>query len=195
MIINYKIFIGFSIALLIGSCSSGHYFVKPKAGKYEVGVLTNEGYNAAKQILASYTNLPLKDTIIIKYNYNNMTTCWNALDNKWGELSNDSIQKIKISLSSKDGYYHKIASARPMVSVFYFKEPGSNFNKIIKWNTDFITDNNKQLLKLLFANKSNCGNSIIILPNKKFVFINGDPHFEVLRYSAKEIEAFLVQSE
>lgn len=45
------------------------------------GQLSESAFNTLSQFLTANSNSKLKDTIIIKYNYNN-ETCWDLLDTK-----------------------------------------------------------------------------------------------------------------
>lgn len=63
----------------------------------------------------------------------------------------------------------KTLSTRQNVSVFDFREPGNNLNKIKKWDKSIIIDSSRQLFNLIFKERCACGSSIIVLPDKRFV--------------------------
>ena len=68
---------------------------------------------------------------------------------------------------------------RPGITVFHFKENGTNYNKIVKWNSAIQTDNG--LLKnLLFRERAICGSSAVVLPSGKYVILKSDSHFNAL---------------
>jgi hypothetical protein len=85
----------------------------------------------------------------------------------------------------------KLLELRPNLSVFDFREPGDYMNKIKYWNSTIIIDSSKQLFKLIFKERTICGNSIMVLPDKQFVFIRSDSHSDILDLSQTEIKEIL----
>ena len=59
----------------------------------------------------------------------------------------------------------KLLSSKRDISVFQFREPGNNINKIKKWNSKILIDNSKELFNLVFKERSICGNSMILMGN------------------------------
>ncbi|MDF3076681.1 MAG: hypothetical protein K0S09_570 [Sphingobacteriaceae bacterium] len=133
------------------------------------GTLADSTYNSLRQLLSNKIVSPIKDTIIIKYDYNN-ESCWNLLDQQ-----DDSY--IQGFLTRSKERAQTLLLTRPNASVLNFREPGNNLNKLKKWDSTIIIDDSKQLMNLLFKDKATCGNSIIVVPDKRFVFIRSDSHF------------------
>ena len=49
----------------------------------------------------------------------------------------------------------------------------------------------KKAQKKYPANTRNmCGNSMIILPDKKFIFVPSDPHFDAINFTNEETSSF-----
>jgi hypothetical protein len=133
--------------------------------------------------LNTVTNTSLKDTIIIKYDFNN-ETCWDLLDQK------DDNHIMGFVARHQERVQH-VLKTRQNVSVFNFREPGNNLNKIIKWDKSIIIDSSKQLFNLLFKDRCTCGSSILVTPDKQYIFIRSDSHFEALDMTGKQIEEIL----
>ena len=147
------------------------------------GQLSDSEFVALKQYLISATNSNLKDTIIIKYDFNN-ETCWERLDQSEDDY-------IMVFVNRHQELVQQVLATRKNVSVFDFREPGDNLNKIKMLDTTIIIDSSKQLLNLFFKLHSNCGSSIIVMPDKKFLYIISDPHSEILHLTQKQIEGIL----
>jgi hypothetical protein len=133
--------------------------------------------------LTNTTNSKLKDTIIIKYDYNN-ETCWEILDQREDDYIMSFVTRHKERVQ-------QVLMTRQNVSVFDFREPGNSLNKIKKLDNSIIIDTSKQLLKLLFKERCTCGSSIIVMQDKRFVFLRSDSHSEVLDLTQKQIEEIL----
>jgi hypothetical protein len=170
----------FSILIIAESCSttSKLYRYNDKNKTY-TGQLNDSTFSALKQYLTSTINSKLKDTIIIKYDYNN-ETCWNILD----EREKDHIMGFVTRHKER---VQQVLATRQNVSVFDFREPGNNLNKIKMWDNSIIIDTTKQLMNLLFKERCTCGSSIIVMPDKKFVFLRSDSHSDVLDLPQKQI--------
>lgn len=178
-------FIALIIILTIAeSCgtTSQFYGYGDKNSNYN-GQLNDTTFNAVKQFLTATTSAKLKDTIIIKYDYNN-ETCWNMLDQR----SDDQIMGFVARHKER---VQQVLATRQNVSVFDFREPGKNLNKIKKWDNSIIIDSSKQLFNLLFKERCTCGSSMMIMPDKRFVFLRSDSHSEVLNLTQKQIEDIL----
>jgi hypothetical protein len=170
----------FSFVIFVESCSTASrlYRYDDKNRTY-AGQLNDETFFALKQYLTNTTNTTLKDTIIIKYDYNN-ENCWDILDQREKEYIMDFVTTHKQRVQ-------QILAARQNVSVFDFREPGNNLNKIKKWDNTIIIDTTKQLMNLLFKERCACGSSIIVMPDKKFVFLRSDSHSDALGLPQKKI--------
>lgn len=171
----------FSIAASCGTSSQIYSY--GNKNKTYTGQLGDSIFLSLKKYLTINANSKLKDTIIIKYDYNN-ETCWNNLDQSEDENIRGFIKKYKEKILL-------VLFTRQNVSIFNFREAGNSLNKIKKWDTSIIIDSSKQLFNLIFKERCTCGNSIIIMPNRKFVFVRSDSHFEVLDFSQKRIEEIL----
>jgi len=176
-----------SLTLLLASCSPTMQLYKydnPK--RIYSGTIDETTYTSLKQLLATRTTLLLMDTIIIKYDYNN--------DNCWGLLDQKDENYIQTFITRHSERIQILQATRPNVSVFSFREPGNDLNKIIKWDESIIIDSSRQLMNLLFKERSTCGNSIIILPDKKFVFIRSDSHSDALDFTQDKISEFFTRN-
>lgn len=151
--------------------------------KMYTGQLTNFGFEGLQQYLTQITKSTLKDTIIIKYDYNH-ESCWDMLDQKDDTYIMNIVTKRKEKIQD-------VVRTRQNVSVFNFREPGNSFNKIKKWDNSIILDSSKYLLNLLFQKRYICGNSIIVMSDKRFVFMPSDPHFEALDFTHNQMVQIL----
>lgn len=180
---HFLYFISLIILLIfVESCSTTAQLYDDKNRSY-TGLLRDSTFTVLKQYLTNTTNLKLKDTIIIKYNYNN-ETCWNILDQKEDSYIMSFVTGYKARVQ-------RVLAARQNVSVFNFREPGNKLNKIIKWDNSILIDSSKQLFNLLFKERCICGSSIIALPDKRFIFLRSDSHTDVLNLTQKQIEEIL----
>lgn len=173
-----------SIVAIAESCgTTSQLYRNDDKNKTYIGQLNDSTFTTLKKYLTTTTNSKLKDTIIIKYDYNN-ETCWNNLDQSEDEHIMGFVRRHKERVQ-------QVLAIRKNVSVFDFREPGNNVNKIKKWDSSIIIDSSKQLFNLLFKERCTCGSSIIIMPDKRFVFLRSDSHSEVLDFTKKQIEELL----
>lgn len=165
-------FIASLIALLFltESCNSSRLYGFDDKNRISHGQLSESTFNALKLFLTTATNTALKDSIIIKYDFNN-ETCWDLLDQK-------DDNHIMGFLARHQDRVQQVLKTRQNVSVFNFREPGNNLNKIIKWDKSIMIDSSKQLFNLLFKDRCTCGSSILVTPDKQYIFIRSDSHFE-----------------
>ncbi len=139
------------------------------------GILDEEVYQELKSFLAKAdVHQSVKDTIIIKYDYNSKN-CWKILDNKEDHYIKKIIEDSQNRLKSAK-------SVRPNTSIYRFVKPGDNKNKLIIWDNTIIIDKHEDLYDLIFSKVNDCGNSILILPNKQYFFKKNDPHFDLLNW-------------
>jgi hypothetical protein len=186
--INNKTTILTTIALLIiasGCYSTGYLYRNDDKNRIYTGKLSNSTFIDLKQYLTASTNSQLKDTIIIKYDYNN-ETCWDLLDQKKDDY-------VRPFIPTHQERIRTVLAARQNVSIFDFREPGQNFNKIKKWDNSIIIDTTKYLFKLLFKERCTCGSSIIVMPDKSFVFLRSDSHSEAMDYTQEQIIELLTK--
>ena len=149
-----------------------------------VRTLSSTEYNFLKNELKKYTfDNQLQDTIIIKYDYNN-ETCWNKLDLE----SKDYINTV---ISSRQKFILNQLNQRKNISFFHFKEPGKNFNKIIKMDDRALTDSSSVLKNSFFAKSNTCGNAAIFLPDGKMIYLESDAHFDILKWNQLKIQKLI----
>jgi len=129
-----------------------------------------------KNYLSVLSNKPVKDTVIIKYDFN-YESCWNTLDQQTDLYINNII------LSTND-FISKYKIAHPGTSVYQIKEGGKNFNKIVLWNNKILTDGG-YLRKNIFTRKTICGTSLILYPDGSHKFFYSDSHFMALQPNKK----------
>ncbi len=181
IIVREPMMLFFCFALCTSCGTSSNLYKTGDQNKIYSGQLDEITYQSLKQALP--VTPVLKDTIIIKYDYN-IKTCWSILDQ-----SDDN--HIKGFVTTHNERVQQVLMSRPNVSVFDFREPGNNLNKIKKWNPAIIVDSTKQLYNLLFKERAACGNSMIVLPDKRFVFIRSDSHSEALNLNQEKIKEYL----
>lgn len=127
--------------------------------------------DSLKSYLSKLSGESVKDTIIIKYEFNN-EHCWDLLD----EQSNEYITRV---IKSANNYISKYKIAHPGTSVYHIRESGKNQNALVLWNNRNLIDNG-YLRKNIFTKKVMCGTSLKLYPNGTFKFIYSDSHFTAL---------------
>jgi hypothetical protein len=182
---HFLYFISFITILIIAeSCgTTSQLYRYDDKNKTYIGQLSDSTFAVLKKYLTITANSKLKDTIIIKYDYNN-ETCWTILDQSEDDHIMGFVRRHKERVQ-------QVLATRQNVSVFDYREPGNSLNKIKKWDNSIIIDSSKQLLNLLFKERCTCGSSIIVMPDKRFVFLRSDSHSEVLDLTQKQIEEIL----
>ena len=163
--------------------SNGQFYKPGDKGKFIKGELSEADYTSLKSILLENSKSVLQDTLIIKYEYNN-ETCWMFLD----KLNDDEIAS---SIKIRQLQIQKACLVRKGISVFKFREKGLDLNKVVERDSSILIDRKKQLFRLLFKKRATCGNSIIVLPNRKFILIRSDSHFEAINYTQDQISDVL----
>ena len=138
------------------------------------GTLTDSVYSQLTNILYESSGNIAKDTIIINYNYN-YQDCWRYLDLQNDNYINNVIFSRTTRIRTKLHYSKN-------TSVYRFKQIGNNFNKVILRDSSILTDKKSELYDLLFNHEIKCGNSILIYPDKKFIYLKNDSHFKLLDY-------------
>lgn len=172
-----------TIFIIAESCSTTSQFYRYNINNINYkgysGQLSNSTFIALKQYLSNTTSSKLKDTIIIKYDYN-YETCWDILDQREDDYIMGFVTRSREIVQ-------QVLASRQNVSVFKFREPGRRLNKIKKFDNSIIIDSSKQLFNLLFKERCTCGSSIIIMPDKRFIFLCSDSHFKILELTQKQI--------
>lgn len=138
------------------------------------GVLPETSLRELYKVLASYSNEG-KDTLLIRYHYDN-GSCWIIKD------KSDSDDETWEWIKWNQQQVANAISARPGLSFFEFREPGNRSNRVVRWNNQIIVDSSNILHRLLFKKKNRCSNSILILPDRRFVLFEGDSHNDFLLY-------------
>ncbi|MEI8052223.1 MAG: hypothetical protein WCH52_00620 [Bacteroidota bacterium] len=146
--------------------------------------LSDTSLMAVKNYLAAFSTKKIQDTIIIMYDYNH-ETCWNFID------QNETDEQLKQRVNYIQINQQQIAASRPGISFFEFREPGNDINKIKKYDTSIIIDHNLELYHFFFKERCVCGNSIVILPDGRYIFTRSDSHKEALYYSSEQISELL----
>lgn len=173
------------LIIAVGCSSTGRLYRSNDKNKIYAGKLSDSTFKGLRQYLTASANSHLNGTIIIKYDYNN-ESCWDLLDQKDDDY-------IRPFIPAHQERVRKVLAARQNVSIFDFREPGQNFNKIKKWDNSIKIDSTKFLFKLLFKERCVCGSSIIVMPDKSFVFVRSDSHSEAMYYSKEQISELLTK--
>jgi len=174
----------FALIIFVGCSPHGPLYRFDDERRISIYQLEDSSLNAVKKYLSQFSNKAIQDTIIIMYDYNN-ETCWNSLDEKMKD------EEIKGKVFCIQSSYDADLSSRPGVSFFEFREPGDNFNKIKRYNTSIIIDKNLELYNFFFKEKCTCGNSVLILPDGRYIFTRSDAHTNALFYSSNQITELL----
>ena len=179
------IIIIFAVILFISCSSTARLYTPEDRNRVYSGTLDHNTNLSLRQLLARQAASDLKDTIIIKYDYNN-EGCWDLLDQKEDNYVQAYVTRHKERIQM-------LQLTRPNVSVFNFREPGNKINKIKKWDSSIMIDSTRQLMNMLFKERSVCGNSIIVLPDKRFVYIRSDSHSEAMDLAQNKILEYLTK--
>lgn len=133
--------------------------------------LTAQEYQDLKTYLTS-KNIVVKDTILIKYDYNR-ESCWNNLDERNDGYIKDVLKNFQNHIIN----FNKNHSGAVAVN---FREPGKNINKLKLWDNTIMIDESFFLKNLIFSKKKICGNSAIVMNDGSYVIRSSDPHFNLL---------------
>jgi hypothetical protein len=181
--IKSQLFTLFLFSILIYSCSPKLYVDEDK--RYQAGTLTDAQIDSLHSFLKQNERLVLKDTIIIKYDFNK-DGCWNDLSYQNAEFLNNVRWTFQKNILEK-------AEARPKVAIYQYRELGESFSPVKSKGLEIETDPGF-LKKLLFKENTSCGTSAIILPDGKFLLVKSDPQFSALLLNAKDIEKKLLEN-
>lgn len=158
-----------TICIIILSCTEFKLYTTNK--KYN-GVYESGKIDSIRKYLFDASGEAVKDTIIIKYDFNN-DDCWNMLD----QQSNEHIANV---INGMNLYIAAYQNDHPKLSVYQFREKGKNFNKLKLRNKNIIIDNGF-LRKNIFNTLATCGTSIKLYPDGHYQFIYSDSHFAALQ--------------
>lgn len=166
---------------ILAACSPRLYTDNP----YEAGTLGAGTLDSIRSFLQTNSTVKLKDTIFIKYDFNN-DDCWSDLNGQNPEFINNTRWAYQKGIQEK-------ADKRPHVAIYQYREVGNNFSSVRSKGLEIETDPGI-LKQLLFKTKTRCGTSAIILPNGKFLLLKSDSHFAALLLDAKQIEQKLIEN-
>jgi hypothetical protein len=181
--IKPQLFTFLFLSIFIYACSPKLYLDETK--RYQAGTLTDSQVDSLHLFLKENQRLALKDTIIIKYDFNK-DDCWKDLSYQNAEFLNNVRWAFQKNILEK-------AEARPKVAIYQYREDGKSFSPIKSKGLEIETDSGF-LRKLLFKEATSCGTSAIILPNGKFLLVKSDPQFSALILNAKDIEKKLQEN-
>lgn len=147
-------------------------FAQIKTSKLKDGVLSKADYQKFKDYLVA-KNLPIKDTIFIKYDFNG-ERCWEMLDN----MSNEHVENVLYNFQEHIKQFNILF---PSALAVNFREPGKRINKLKLWDDTIVIDDQLILKQLFFKNRALCGTSAVVLGDGSYLIYKGDPHFELLQ--------------
>lgn len=149
----------------IGNAQKIYSFGKEFSG-YS-GYLPDSLYNDLRRFLGQTSKRSLKDSLFIKYYFNNDTGCENS--NKFNE-------KFIISyIKHRQSAYKREESARPNITILNYREPGEKVDKEIIMDQSINIDSSNYLKNLFLKSIKTCGSSIIVMPDNRFVVFQYDP--------------------
>ncbi|SDG39024.1 hypothetical protein SAMN05421827_10648 [Pedobacter terrae] len=181
--IKLQLFTLLFLLVLVCACSPKLYVDENK--RYQAGTLSEAQIDSLHLFLKQNERLTLKDTIIIKYDFNK-DGCWNDLNYQNAEFLNNVRWAFQKNIQEK-------AEARPQVAIYQYREKGESFSPIKSKGLEIETDSDF-LKKLLFKEVTTCGTSAIVLPNGKFLLVKSDPQFSALMLNAQDIEQKLQET-
>ena len=181
--IKPRLFTFIFLSLFLYACSPKLYVDEKK--RYQAGTLTEAQIDSLHTFLKQNERLALKDTIIIKYDFNK-DGCWKDLSYQNAEFLNNVRWAFQKNIQEK-------AEARPKVAIYQYREEGKSFSPVKSKGLEIETDPGF-LKKLLFNEATTCGTSAIVLPNGKFLLVKSDPQFSALLLNAKDIEKKLQEN-
>ncbi|HMO33003.1 MAG TPA: hypothetical protein PKE63_02540 [Lacibacter sp.] len=180
-----KVILRIRVILLLGSCllailpAGAQQLRTGDAGKIVTGRIADTIYQ--KVLKALVLEPDNEDTLIINYAYN-ADTCWNALERQGADDITQVVQQRQ--------HRFRMRTIGRIFNRFYtVYEPGNRTPKVISFDYTYQRDANRQLFYLLFAERCICGQSIILLPDRRYIRIRSDSHLGVLNITADEIEA------
>lgn len=172
----------FGISFCFYSCGQYRAFYRHDDKEaYQAGQLSQPLFDSLKHYLFMATGKPVRDTIIIKFDFNH-ETCWDLSDSRKNA-------EIDAAITRMNNHNAEMALSRGKMSMYQFRETGRDFNKI-KYRNDSIMIDNGFLGKLLFKQKTVCGTSAIIDPAGRYLLMKSDSHFEALYITSEKFSSF-----
>jgi hypothetical protein len=173
------IFITSFISLLMAfSCSPKIY----REHQFWTGKLKPVQLDSLKFYLQQNKTVTLKDTIIIKYEFNS--------DGCWNPVNSVTLPQVDTLIKNYNNYIESIAKVRQQVAIYQYRERGRNFGPNKSRNTKIQIDPGL-LRKLLFKDPASCGISAIIVPDGRYLLYKSDSHFRAIDFNKQEIDAAL----
>lgn len=170
--------ISFLSLLSAFSCSPKIY----RDHQFWTGRLKSIQLDSLKTYLQQSNDVVLKDTIIIKYEFNH-GDCWNP-------VISYTLPKVDTMIKDHNNYINSVSKARLNVAIFQYREKGIGFGPFKSRNAEIKIDSGF-LKKLLFKDPASCGTSAIVLPDGRYLLYKSDSHFRAVSFNKQEIEEAL----
>ena len=168
-------------ALFLSCKPSSSFYYKNRL--VNVGQLNDSTLSLVNQFLIHSSGQKPKDTIIITYNFNE-NACWSRLDASNDDYINGFVDRRNARINNK-------LKTREHISIYSFRESGNKVNKIISYNDSIKIDDSNMLLELFFERRFECGSTLTIMPDKRFVMVYNDSHLEILDFTKTQYQEIL----
>lgn len=172
-----------AFAILFYSCSRSFPVYKDVNNRITVTTITESSFSILKNFLQKNSEATLKDTIIIKFDFDK-ENCWQGLDK-------DSFDYLLKVLDNHQKHRQELIEERPGVSFFEFRQPGNHLSQLKRLDKKILVDKTSTLTQILFTAHTECGSSAIILPDKKVILVYTDPHFDAFYFTGEKIKTIL----
>ncbi|MBC7937482.1 MAG: hypothetical protein H7Y86_19215, partial [Rhizobacter sp.] len=124
------------------------------------GRLTTAEYDSVRTLLKQYSTIDLKDTIILKYQYDVVPA-----GNQPNTLDVEIIQQMVTGELRK---LHSAMAKRKNISLFNLTAPGTAADSLLMYNNLAMIDTSGILQRLLLTRKSSTS-SVILMPGRQFI--------------------------
>ncbi|RYY69589.1 MAG: hypothetical protein EOO13_09105 [Chitinophagaceae bacterium] len=145
------------------------------------GQLSKAQYDSIRSVLQAYQYLPLKDTLIIKYQYESTLMVPVASEN------DDLIQQ---SITEELRMLHGAQIHRKNISLLNLMEPGGRADTLAKYNNLANVDEAGVVHRMILNENKNF-NSVILFPNRKYICINSADGWAALKLKSGELQQVL----
>lgn len=166
--------------VFLAACNSPRLYRGDK--QFETGNISPAELQVLRSYLSAKSGIPVRDTIILKYDYNH-ETCWDLSDGQPEEMIRQRITNI-------NSHHALVRQQRPDVTVLHFRENGKDFNKVIAWDNQILVDSG-YLRYQFFKRRAICGSSVLVLPSGKFLLKKSDSHFQMLEIPSAALTLYL----
>lgn len=174
------------LALLLQICgianSAAQSYKVVSQDNTSTGRLSQQEYDSIRNLLKTYSLLPLKDTIIFKYQYDVVP------QGNIPRTLNDEI--IQQNITKELRQLHSALAKRKNISLFDFIAPGPGADSILVYNNLGIVDADKNIQRLLMAN-SQSANAMILMPDKRFICLKDEDGWAALKLSPHDLQQLL----